>query len=309
MELVGQTFFFQWEVSLMEWLQSVLPASLISVISAFSMFGEELLIVLVLGFLYWCYDKEKAKQIGLNVLMVNVWNPMIKNVALRRRPYMDHEGIRILRVVDSSADPMNISAQGYSMPSGHSSNASSLYGSLAGAFRKKWLYIAACVVCVLVGFSRMVVGAHYPTDVMCGWLLGLITILLVSALNRCIKSRPLFYAVLLLSGLPGFFYCRSTDFFSGYGMLVGFIAGMAVEERFVRFENTRSPLRAILRVVCGAALFFAFNTLLKLPFKSEFLDSGTFAALMVRCARYAIITFIEFALYPMLFKYTARIGK
>jgi membrane-associated phospholipid phosphatase len=48
---------------------------------------------------------------------------MAKNIALRRRPYFDHESIHILRVVEPEADIYDIAAQGYSFPSGHSTNA------------------------------------------------------------------------------------------------------------------------------------------------------------------------------------------
>ena len=45
----GNTFFFPWEVNLMEWLQAHIGGAGISIISLFSMFGEELLLVLILG--------------------------------------------------------------------------------------------------------------------------------------------------------------------------------------------------------------------------------------------------------------------
>ena len=82
-----------------------------------------------------------------------------------------------------------------------------------------------------------------------------------------------------------------------------------MEEKYVRFENTRSPVRSVLRVIGGGVIFLGLNTLLKLPFSKDFLAGGTFPALLVRCARYAISCFTAFAIYPMVFKYTAKIGK
>ena len=90
------------------------------------------------------------------------------------------------------------------------------------------------------------------------------------------------------------------------GLMIGFMAAIPVEEKFVRFENTRSIPRTLLRVLGGVAIFFALNKLLKLPFSSAFLDGGTLPALLVRCARYALISFIEFAVYPMAFRLTAK---
>ena len=91
----GNTFFFPWEVTLMEWLQTHLGSTGISIISFFSVFGGELLLILIMGFLYWCYDKKLARTVGLSVVMGLVWNAMFKNIALRRRPYFDHENIKI----------------------------------------------------------------------------------------------------------------------------------------------------------------------------------------------------------------------
>lgn len=304
----GNIFYLNWEISLMEWLQAHLGAGAISFISLLSMFGEELLLVAIMGFLYWSYDKEFGKFVGLNMLVANIWNPMIKNIFLRLRPYFVSDKIDLLRKIDTEADIYDVAAQGYSFPSGHSGSAVSVYGSVALYAKKKWVTVLAVLLPLLVGFSRVVVGAHYPTDVLVGWVLGLLVIFLVPWLKRKLKNRWVFYGLLLLIALPGFFYCTSNDFFSSFGMLLGFALAEPFEEKFVRFENTRSPLRAILRVVGGAAVYFGLNMALKLPFSSAFLDSGALAAHIVRSGRYAVVIFAVIALYPMLFKVTAKIG-
>ena len=300
MELTGNVFSFPWEASLMEWLQTHLSGA-VPVTSFFSAFGEELIMILLLGFFYWWYDKKAGKSIGLSVLMGIVWNPMIKNIFLRRRPYFDHAGIRILRVVEPKADPMDIAAQGFSFPSGHSTDAVAMYGSLGRYFKKKWLIAAALALPLLVGFSRVVVGAHYPTDVFAGWALGLLVMLLVPWLQKKLRKDWLLYLVLLLTALPGFFYCKSEDYFTAVGLMIGFMAGSLFEDRKVRFLNTRSVPCGLLRLAGGLALYFAVNFLLKAPFPSDFLNSGTMAALLVRAARYAVIAFLEFGVYPMAF--------
>ena len=47
------------------------------------MFGEELLLIPVLGFFCWCYDKKLGKLLGRNICAEIVCSPMIKNIALR----------------------------------------------------------------------------------------------------------------------------------------------------------------------------------------------------------------------------------
>ena len=307
MELVGNTFYFQWEVSLIIWLQAHMGSFGTTLASVLSEFGEELVCVVVLGFLYWCYDKRFGRFVGLNILVGLLLNPMIKNVFNRRRPYFDNPEIKCLKPVNKKADLYDIAAQEYSFPSGHASNAVAVYGSIA-AFKKnnRVLTVIGIVLPLLVGISRFCLGVHYPTDVICGWLLGLVVIAAVPWLRKKINNDRVFYCVLLLIGLPGFFYCKSHDFFMGYGMLLGFILADLFERRYVRFENTRSPLRAVLRVAGGVAIFFGLNTLCKLPFSTEFLESGAMSSMMIRMLRYTLVIFVDIGVYPMLFKYTGR---
>ncbi|MDO5331715.1 MAG: phosphatase PAP2 family protein, partial [Bacillota bacterium] len=204
---------------------------------------------------------------------------------------------------------MDIKAQGYSFPSGHSANSMTAYGSVARCQKKKLVSIIATIIILFVGISRFCVGVHYPTDVLCGWALGLIVIFFIPWLSEKIKKDWILFLILLVVGLPGFFYCTSNDFYTSYGMMLGGFAGFLFEEKFVNFENTRNILRMILRVVIGAGLFFALNTAFKLPFSSAFLESGTTAALLVRAARYAIVIFLLIGVYPMLFKVTDKVWK
>jgi membrane-associated phospholipid phosphatase len=69
---------------------------------------------------------------------------------------------------------------GYSFPSGHSTLSLCLYGALAYLLLRanvaRWQRIlgaAACTLLVLmIGFSRMYLGVHYPSDVAAGYLAG-----------------------------------------------------------------------------------------------------------------------------------------
>ena len=307
MATTGSTFFFPWEVSLMEWLQSHIGGAGISLISFFSMFGEELLLILILGFVYWSYDKKLGRTIGLSAIMGLTWNTMAKNVALRRRPYFDHEGIRILRVVEPEADIYDIAAQGYSFPSGHSTNAATVFGALAVNLRRRWVTVVAIVLPLLTGISRFVVGAHYPTDVLAGWLLGVISVLIVRLMQKRLNNTLALYGILLATAVPGFFFCKSADYFTSMGLLIGFMGGTLLEDRRVRFENTRKPVWMVARVLGGLVVYFALNTALKLPFPKDFLSSGSTASLLVRCARYAVVSFVDFGVYPALFRLESKI--
>lgn len=307
MELVGHTFFFDWEVSLILWLQARMGSFGTALASFLSAFGEELACVAILGFLYWCYDKRFGRFVGLNLLVGVVLNPMIKNICLRRRPYFDTPEIKCLKPVKKDADIYNIAAQEFSFPSGHSTNAVTVYGSAAEYKRKnKILAVIGVVLPLLIGVSRFCLGVHYPTDVICGWLLGLVVIVFVPWLQKKLKNDRLLYGILLLMGLPGFFYCKSLDFYSGYGMLLGFVLAVEFEQKYVKFKNTRSVLRSVLRVVGGVAVFFGLNTLTKMPFSADFLNSGEMSALLIRTVRYTLVVFAVLGAYPMVFKYADK---
>ncbi len=303
---MGNTFFFGWEPALMVWLQSHLGRFGIGLATVFSMFGEEMAIILVLGFCYWSWKKELGKFIGRNACVAMVANPMIKNVFLRRRPYMDIDGVKCLKAVDPSADIMDVAAQGYSFPSGHSSGSVANYTSLAVFLKKKWAWAVGALIPLLVGVSRVCVGVHFPTDVLFGWALGLCTVLLVPFFQKKFQKRWVYYLVLLILALPGWFYCKTNDYYTSYGMMVGFFAGDLFEEKFVKFKNTQCWWKMILRVLGGGAVYFALNALLKLPFSSAFLHGGTTLAYLVRALRYAVILFVDVAIYPMVFDKLGR---
>ena len=265
-------------------------------------FGELNTTLVFLGIIYWCISKELGTYLMMGWSGNRLVNGFLKITVCAYRPW-----IRDPRIVPfgKSID----TATGYSFPSGHSTNSVVTYGGISVKSRTKWIKALLWVVPLLVGISRFVVGVHYPTDVVCGWLLGGIVIIVVPFMQKKIKNKLVFFGILLLIGLPGFFYCTSNDYYSGYGILLGAIVSFLFEERFVNFESTGNVLRALLRTAVGGALFMGINTALKIPFSSAFLASGTTLAHIVRTLRYAITIFCVCGLYPMTFKLTNNIWR
>jgi undecaprenyl-diphosphatase len=116
-----------------------------------------------------------AAALVLSVLAAQVAVELAKELISRPRP----------GGADAIVDP-----SGFSFPSAHSASAVALYLMLAviaaGLLKPRLrilAYIAAALVVALVGFSRVYLGAHYPTDVLAGWLLG--GVIVIAAWRLC----------------------------------------------------------------------------------------------------------------------------
>lgn len=298
---IGNVFYYNWEVVLMELMQSYAGTVTTMLASVITMCGEEMVLIAVLGFLYWCYDKEMGKKIGTGLFIGLVLNPMIKNVFLRRRPYFDNPTIKCLKPVSSEGDIYDITSQGYSFPSGHSTNAAAVFGAMAYYIKSRTIRIICIVLPVLVGISRFFLGVHYPTDVITGLILGTIIVFIVPVLYERMTDKRILYLILIVCGLMGIFWCRSNDYFTGMGIMTGSFAGFVFEENVVKFKGTKKPLNCALRLLGGLVIFLALNMILKLPFSDEFLESATAGQYAVRAVRYAVITFVDLGVYPLAF--------
>ena len=306
---LGSTFFFQWEVELIAFLQEILGEKVINIISNLSAFAETYIILTILMIIYYGIDKEIGKKISINILAAMIANTMIKNIFDRRRPYLDSDRIDLLRLVEPKADKTDVIAQGFSFPSGHSGVAVSLYGSIAYEFKKNYFWIITGVLAFLVGFSRIVVGAHFPTDVICGWALGLGCIFLMDFMRKKIEKKWLFNLIFVGVASIGLFYCDSTDYFTNYGLLTGTVLAFWFEEKFVNFEVTKNVFRVILRILGAVVIFLIIEFGIKAIAGLSVFGDSNFWSIFFRVLRYFLISFSTFGLYPMVFKYTAKIGK
>ena len=143
-----------------------------------------LLIVLILAFLIIPRTRAigimSTISIAIEALLNNV---LLKNLIARTRPYDEIEGL--INLVGRQSD--------YSFPSGHTGAAFAVAGAMlvvalfglpmiekSGEFKRedpsltfKLISVILIMYATLLAFSRMYVGVHYPTDVLCGLLLGL----------------------------------------------------------------------------------------------------------------------------------------
>jgi len=299
----GTIWFFPFEESLIVWLQhlgegTALHTILLALNNFFSFMGEEMVCIAIIGMVFWGFDKKKGERICYAMLLANVSIGMLKNVFSRIRPWIASDKIELYRPVE-----------GFSFPSGHSANCTSIYPTTAMEYKEKriltWI---AVLVPLLCGVSRCFVGAHWPTDVLVGWLTGLAVFLIVELAIAKAKNKYTVYLVLIVLSAAGIFYCRTNDYFNSFGMLVGSTVGLKYEESFVKFENTKNVALAILRTLIGGALYFGVSTLVKLVIGGIFPEESLGYFLM-RSLRYAIVMFVLVGIYPYAFRLEKLLGR
>jgi Membrane-associated phospholipid phosphatase len=98
-------------------------------------------------------------------------NDIVKVLVARPRPFQEWSNLHILIP----------KPKGFSFPSGHTSSSFAAAGAIYFSGNKKWS-IPALILAALIGFSRLYFGVHYPTDVICGALLGFLISFVLSKL-------------------------------------------------------------------------------------------------------------------------------
>ena len=104
------------------------------------------------------------------MICANAYNWIIKHAVQRHRPLAHHL----------------VYADGYSFPSGHSVGSAALFGVLIiltillvkSKFWKTLLIIIWALFPILIGYTRIFVHVHYPSDVFGGWIEGITFVLL-----------------------------------------------------------------------------------------------------------------------------------
>ena len=113
--------------------------------------------------LYFAGDRLLAYELILGTLTLWLVVELVKALVHRGRPF-----IRL-----SQARIVGQRAGGRSFPSGHTSQAFFMATLMAGYFHAGvWAVCLLYASALLVGITRMYVGAHYPRDVLAGAILG-----------------------------------------------------------------------------------------------------------------------------------------
>lgn len=310
-ELIG--IVLKYDVLVINWFQGYASEALTNVASVLTYFGEGLILLAVVAFFYWSYDKEMGRFIGTNAVAAFIAGPMLSGGVKRLRPYMEHSDVKCIKPVNSKYNITNTAAQVYSLPSMPALESTAVYGTLSRCSRKIILKLLAALVIIAIGVSRVYLGVSYPTDVLAGWAIALIMTAVASALQKNIKSYLTITLIFGALGLPGWFYRENSSFYSTYGIMVGVLFGFFVESSLVRFPNTTSIVRRLLRFIFGVGvavgLKLGIDYLLPIIFTDAQISGTGIVPHAILAGRYFVTAFILTAVYPAFFHLTAKIGR
>ena len=138
-------------LELLHYFASVRTPFLTALFQCFTLFGEELVVIIVLCLLYWCFDKDLAYKVSFGFFLSGLLVQGAKVTFRIDRPWIaDPQFEAVERAMET--------ATGYSFPSGHTQGAFALYGTLGLSCSRKWQsalwFLLACGVGVTLACIR-----------------------------------------------------------------------------------------------------------------------------------------------------------
>ncbi|MGR9115722.1 MAG: phosphatase PAP2 family protein [Gammaproteobacteria bacterium] len=156
----------KYDVFMFTWLNNVRPHAMLAKLGRYlSKTGDGHLYILAAAFLFW-REGIASPLLQSIILAFLVERPvyfMLKNGFKRNRPQAALQNFRSLITPSDQ----------FSFPSGHTS-AAFMVATLVGCFNPSLMIPLYCWAS-LVGFSRVVLGVHFPTDTVMGAILGIST--------------------------------------------------------------------------------------------------------------------------------------
>ncbi|MDR2619350.1 MAG: phosphatase PAP2 family protein [Treponema sp.] len=236
------TTVYRWGLGIIEAIQNIENPGLTGVMKLITALGTEVFIIPLLLLIFWCIDEKRGFRLGILVILSAWMNVFAKNLFKQPRPY--------------SLDPSLglASEQSYGFPSGHAQMSLTLWipiASWAGSVRKRrrlFFGVVVLLFILLIGFTRLYLGVHFPTDLLGGWFLGALILVIFYFLSPYItawfktrgKRTQLICAAaatLIMNGLhPGntTLPAMLLGFSAGYSLMIHsfpFSAGACIKDR------------------------------------------------------------------------------
>ena len=267
-----------WGIDVVLWFQQFSPALDVPFI-ILSFLGDEKFFLPLVPILYWCVDRRTGAQVGLLLLLSAYLNALVKDVYQQPRPF----------VYDARVRPI-LHAHGEGFPSGHTQTTTVFWGYMATRFGQGWVWAVAIFFMIFVPMSRIYVGAHFPTDLLGGYVLGVVLLLLYRGLmpvvTRWLSRQGVLVPVLLVvaAAVVLLLLARGDkNSVTAASMVLGVGSGMVLERQWVRFHTGGPVGQRVLRFlvgVVGLGILFGLLHVIFHPFTS---------LLVVRVVRYGLL--------------------
>lgn len=285
---------FQAEFIFLKFLESIRTDFFNNFFEFVTLLGEETVYIILICIIYFMFDKKLAQKLFFIASVSIGFNCVIKNIIKLPRPFANDE-ITCIRPE---------TATGYSFPSGHTQIAATCTSAVAIIFKKKWTVLFAIIATSLVGFSRMYLGAHFPTDVICAAILGVsLSFLLNNLHDRTTNKYGLYISTLIIFTFFAFaFMLRPNilflDFYKFYGLFLGFVCATQFEEKYVHFNYNCSAIKKLIRVTIGVTLAYTLKESIKLILVTD----SIIISYIFNTLRYLILVIVVFGILPFFFK-------
>lgn len=170
------SFFWPIETPVTLFLQN-LGLWLKPIMQALTFLGNELFFLIVMTALYWCLDAGLGIRVGLALLFNTSLNGWIKLAFKGARPYWFSDQVSAFGHEPS-----------FGFPSGHSQSAVVVWGRIAHNLKKVWFWILASILILGIGISRIYLGVHFTSDVVVGWAIGIIFLIIFVLLEKPVSK-------------------------------------------------------------------------------------------------------------------------
>lgn len=291
-------------------VQTVKSEPLTLFMKAVSFLSDPIAYALFLPFIFLCIDEKRGMRLIMSVFFSASINSGIKNALKIPRPYELDPSVGLDTV------------HGYSKPSGHSQASAAFWPYFTHLFcrkvnptddvtgtkngqrptlRRPLKLLLAIGLPLLIGFSRVYLGVHYPSDVLIGWILGfLISSALIffgSLLDRLINRLPRSFKILVIALTSALLNALSPADTSMGAAFFGFGLAYILLNETGGFCASRGTLKQkILRLCIGVALFLPLSPALKAVFPGK--ESEYYQ--LFRFIRYAFVAFFGGFIIPKL---------
>ena len=247
----------QWGLEVIRTVQQVQSPLLNSFFFAVSGLGSSFFLLLTLPALFWCVDYNLGMRVAVVCTLSAVCNASLKVLFSQPRPFDLVPELGIGR------------AGGYGLPSGHAQESVVLWGSIAHFTGKKWFWALTVSLLLLIGFSRVYLGVHFPTDVIAGWTVGIALLWLYihfhPAIENWVGGRHSSIQLLLVLAVPLGLLLMHSGVVVAFqsGMLLGIGAGAIVRTRFISFSSRCAKGTAVARYAVGITILVGSLSLLR----------------------------------------------